>query len=437
MRQRREQMSQFARIAWIIVAGFIALELIAHLVLMHDQTLAGARAYAVSVVDRALALDKLLVHASGEEQKRLIAAASGRDFQAAIRTAPPAMPAATWRHSDEIATDIAAHLQQVEAPGVRVAFSAEPALTVVVPRASGDYLVVRAGGLGLAAQTRPAFVGILTTVLVVGLVLWGTRRSTRHLPRFAEAAEALGRNVAAPALRETGPREVRRAAAAFNEMARRIRAYLDERTQMVAAVSHDMRTQLTRLSLRMEYVVDPTQRERAREDVAQMTRLLDSVLAFAREDRAEEPSVKIDLATLLATLADDERALGHRADYRGPVHSVVQGRPTALRRAFTNLIDNAVRYGGEAEVALSVEGTRVVVEIADRGPGIPAADRDRVLQPFQRMEQSRNRSTGGTGLGLAIAHTVVLRHGGSLLFVERSGGGLVVRVELDSRVGIR
>ena len=229
----------------------------------------------------------------------------------------------------------------------------------------------------------------------------------RHLPRFAEAAEALGRNAAAPPLAETGPREVRRAAAAFNEMARRVRAYLDERTHMLAAVSHDLRTQLTRLAMRLEYVSDANQQARAREDVAQMTRLLDSVLAFSREDRAEEPAISIDIGTLLDTLADDERGLGHRAEYHGPIHCVIDGRPTALRRAFTNLIDNAVRYGGEADITLSSDDDRVVVEIADRGPGIPAADRARVLQPFQRLEPSRNRTTGGTGLGLAIAHTVV------------------------------
>jgi signal transduction histidine kinase len=215
-------------------------------------------------------------------------------------------------------------------------------------------------------------------------------------------------------------------------MARRIRTYLDERTHMLAAVSHDIRTQLTRLAMRLEYVTDPAQRARAREDVEQMTRLLDSVLAFSREDRADEASVSVDLATLLDTLADDARGLGHRAEYNGPIRCAIDARPTALRRAFTNLIDNAVRYGGEAGITLTPgrDGARVVVEIADRGPGIPLADRERVLRPFQRLDPSRNRTTGGTGLGLAIAHTVVTRHGGSLVFIERPGGGLVVRVEL-------
>ncbi len=425
-------MSQFARIAWIIVAGFLAMELIAFVVRAHDETVAAARAYAVSVVDRAVALDKLLRNAPPEEQQRLMAAASGPDFDAAVHSIAPLLPETTWRHADEIDADVAAHVDQIGATGVRVGLSSEPAVTVIVPRRTNDYLVVHASGAGFASRARPAFVGTLATLIIAALVLWATRRSIRHLPRFAEAAEALGRNVAAPALDETGPREVRRAAVAFNEMARRIRGYLDERTQMLAAVSHDIRTQLTRLAMRLEYVTDPNQQARARDDVAQMARLLDSVLAFAREDRADEPAVPLDLATLLDTLAQDERELGHRADYRGPIHCVVTGRPTALRRAFTNLIDNAVRYGGEAEIGLSSNGPNVIIDIADRGPGIPAADRDRVLQPFQRVEQSRNRTTGGTGLGLAIAHAVVMRHGGSLRFIDRPDPGLVVRVELPT-----
>ena len=423
-------MSQFARIAWIIIAGFIAMELIAYGVRVHDESVSATGAYAASVVDRAVALDRLLGDASPEEQERLLAAASASDFHASLSSAEPKVPQTDWRHAGEISAELDAHLRKIGAPDVRIGLSDQRTVTVVVPRSTHDYLIVRAGGTALATHARP-FVGTVTTLIIVGLVLWATRRSVRHLPRFAEAAEALGRNAAAPPLAETGPREVRRAAAAFNEMARRVRAYLDERTHMLAAVSHDLRTQLTRLAMRLEYVSDANQQARAREDVAQMTRLLDSVLAFSREDRADEPAISLDIGTLLDTLADDERGLGHRAEYHGPIHCVMDGRPTALRRAFTNLIDNAVRYGGEADITLSSDDGRVVVEIADRGPGIPAADRARALQPFQRLEPSRNRTTGGTGLGLAIAHTVVTRHGGALTFSERAGGGLVVRVELN------
>jgi signal transduction histidine kinase len=423
--------SQFARIAWIIIAGFLAMELIAYGIRVHDESVSATGAYAASVVDRAVALDRLLGNAPPEEQQRLLAAASASDFQASLSSTEPELPPTTWRHADEITAELDAHMRKIGAADARVGLSEQRTVTVVVPRSTHDYLVVRAGGTAFATHARPAFVGTLTTLLVVGLVLWATRRTVRHLPRFAEAAEALGRNVAAPPLAETGPREVRRAAAAFNEMARRVRAYLDERTHMLAAVSHDLRTQLTRLAMRLEYVSDTNQQARAREDVAQMTRLLDSVLAFSREDRAEEPVISLDVGTLLDTLADDERGLGHRAEYHGPIHCVIDGRPTALRRAFTNLIDNAVRYGEEADITLSSDAERVVVEIADRGPGIPAADRARVLQPFQRLEPSRNRTTGGTGLGLAIAHTVITRHGGSLTFGERAGGGLVIRVELN------
>ncbi len=426
-------MSQFARIAWIIVAGFVAMELIAHAVRVHDETVSATAAYATAVTDRALALERLLRNAPPEEQQRLLSAAAAPGFRASLQSTEPGLPPDTWRHADEIHAELAAHLKDAGAHDTRVGLSEERTVTVVVPRHADGYLVVRADSTDVGPRARPALVGTLTTLLVAALVLWATRRSIRHLPRFAEAAEALGRNAAAPELAEVGPHEVRRAAAAFNEMARRVRGYLDERTQILAAVSHDIRTQLTRLAMRIEYVTDPDQRARAREDVAQMTRLLDSVLAFSREDRAEEMPIALDIATLLDTLTDDERALGHRAQYIGPIHCVIDGRPTALRRAFTNLIDNAVRYGGQADVALALSSDerRVVIEIADRGPGIASHDRERVLQPFQRVDPSRNRTTGGTGLGLAIAHTVVTRHGGSLTFADRPGGGLIVRVELD------
>ena len=434
-------MSQFARVAWVIVAGFVVLELIVHLVFVHDQMLAGTRAYALSVIDRTLALHALLDgEADVADRRRLIAASSGVDFGAELRETAPQSSRRDWPHRKEIAADIAQHLAAIGAPevGVDISFGrgerrfAEPVMHVTVPQSEGGYLVVTAAGFGFAARSRPAVGGVIATLLVVGAVLWAARRSTRHLSQFAAAAEALGRNVSAPALVEAGPREVRRAATAFNDMARRVRAHLEERTQLLAAVSHDARTLLTKLDLRLEHIADTAHRGRARDDVAQMTALFDSVLAFAREDEADEAYVRIDLASLLVTLVDDEVTLGRTAAYRGPDRFVMEGRPFALRRAFTNLIDNALRYGGSADVELSTVSGRVRVDVADRGPGIPLEHRQRVLQPFERLEQSRNRATGGTGLGLTIAYTVITRHGGVLELLDRPGGGLIVRVELPA-----
>jgi signal transduction histidine kinase len=254
----------------------------------------------------------------------------------------------------------------------------------------------------------------------------------RHVPRFAAAAEALGRNVASSPLPERGPREVRKAAAAFNDMAERIRMHMAERAQMLAAVSHDVRTALTKLALRLERTEDPEQLERARDDIAQMTALLDDVVVLVREERAEEPRQRLDVATLVQALVDDEASLGRTASYAGDDHAVIDGRPRALRRALTNLIDNALRYAGSVEASVSSSHDRVVIEISDRGPGIPAAERTRVVKPFERLERSRSHDTGGSGLGLAIVQTVIAHHGGKLEFLDRAGGGLSARVCLPS-----
>ncbi len=426
-------MSQFARIAAAILAGFIALALIVYLVFLHDQMLIGARAFVGSVVDRTLAIQTLLDDSPPADRPRIITASSGRGFAVDIVSEPPLAQPARWPHAQELAAQIRSTLSDDAGQRMRVEFLDAPrrgwTMRIVAPLLSGEFLVVDSDAAGLNTA-RPATWGVLMTLLVLALVLWGAKRSTRHLPRFAAAAEALGNDVnGAQLLNVTGPREVRRAAGAFNEMAQRVRRSLDERTEMLAAVSHDLRTLLTKLALRLELIDAAEDRERARDDVREMTALIDSVLTFAREDKADEPPVKLDLATLLITLTDDEHSLGRDVDYTGPDHHVIEGRSTALRRAFANLIDNAVRYGRSAAVTLTTDaGT--VIEIADHGPGIPEADRERALQPFQRLEPSRNRDTGGTGLGLAIALAVVKRHGGELTLLDAPGGGLIVRVVL-------
>jgi signal transduction histidine kinase len=215
-------------------------------------------------------------------------------------------------------------------------------------------------------------------------------------------------------------------------MQRRIRDQLEERTLMLAAVSHDLRTFLTRFGLRADYIADPDQRSRANADIAEMTTLLDDLLAFARESRRDEAVQRIDVATLLESLVADAEDLGHVATYSGPAHLPMQGRAVALKRALSNLIDNALRYGGRADVELRASGDRIAIVVGDRGPGIPERERERMLRPFERLEGSRSRGTGGSGLGLAIAHAVVTGHGGSLTLGDRPGGGLEVRLDLPA-----
>ncbi len=256
------------------------------------------------------------------------------------------------------------------------------------------------------------------------------RRLTRPLSRFTAAADRLGRDLDAPPVAESGAPEMRRAARAFNRMQARLQRFVADRTLMIAAISHDLRTMLTRLRLRAEYIADPEQRDKARADLDEMTAMLNATLSFARDDAADEPTDRVNLASLLSSLCDDLADTGRACAYAGPDSAVLTCRPGALKRAFGNLLDNAVKYGGRADVRLRDRPDRVEVTVADRGPGIPEDRREEVFRPFFRLEASRSRETGGSGLGLAVVRNVVHRHGGEITLGDRPGGGLVVTVAL-------
>lgn len=290
-------------------------------------------------------------------------------------------------------------------------------LNVVAPLESGDSL------------WRARFVVPLVAALVAVTLaaLWAVRRATRPFASFAAAAERLGVDVAAPPMPEAGPREVRRAAHAFNEMQARIRRFVQDRTQMLAAISHDLRTPITRLKLRAEFVEDEAERARMLADLDEMERMIAATLAFARDDASHEERRPVDVAALVQGLAED---LG--AGYDGPESLVAQARPMALKRAVANLLDNAVKYGGAARARVEARGSELAVVVEDDGPGIPEADFERVFAPFVRLEASRNRDTGGTGLGLAVARAAARAHGGDIRLGNRPEGGLRVTLSLPN-----
>ncbi|HEX7038017.1 MAG TPA: ATP-binding protein [Pseudomonadales bacterium] len=279
----------------------------------------------------------------------------------------------------------------------------------------------------------------MPVVLTVGagltlLSVWVARRVSAPLEHFADAAERLGRDVRAPPLEERGPRELRRAAAVLNRTQQRIRRLLDDRTQMLAAIAHDLRTPIMRLYLRAEMLPEPEQQARMQRDLAEMEEMIDAALTLAREETVVEPRETVDLGALLEDLVRERADAGAPVSLHAGEPVLVQGRPGALRRAFANLIDNAVRYGGDAELRWTAHGDRVEVTIDDRGPGIPEAELERVFAPFYRLEPSRSRESGGTGLGLTLARTVVRGHGGDVVLENRPCGGLrqIVRLPLGA-----
>jgi signal transduction histidine kinase len=290
-------------------------------------------------------------------------------------------------------------------------------------------------GMGMGAWSPGTIAS--TLVMVVAIIVfswWASGWITEPLSNFARASEQLGMDVNAPPLDEDGADEVRAAAHAFNQMQMRIRTFIEDRLRMLAAISHDLRGPITRLRLRIEQIdIDPTAQEKMLGDLDEMAQMVDSSLAFARDEATDEARQPVDLAALLNTLCDDAIDAGRKAEFEWEGRLVYHGRPLAMKRLFANLIDNALRYGGDVTVSASNDQQSLRVFIDDCGPGIPGSESENVFRPFFRLEKSRNKRTGGIGLGLATARSIARAHGGDVVLENRPEGGLRATVTLPRR----
>jgi len=269
---------------------------------------------------------------------------------------------------------------------------------------------------------------LLAAVIVVSLI--AVRWATRPLKTLADAADELGRNINRPPLAESGPAEVVRAAHAFNTMQSRLAGYLRERTQVLAAMSHDLKTPITRLRLRAELLDDVQLREKFERDLREMEAMVSSALDFLRGMDNGESVQPVDVNALLESLQADLRETGGTVDIDGRAAVPYQGRTQALKRCLANLLENAIKYGKTARVVVDDNRERLQISILDQGPGLPPDQIEKVFEPFYRVEASRNRDTGGTGLGLAIAKNVAELHGGSITLHNRGEGGLAAVLTL-------
>ena len=267
-------------------------------------------------------------------------------------------------------------------------------------------------------------------IAIIALSVLGIRRLTAPLGTLAQAAERLGRDVNAPPLAERGASDVRKALRAFNNMQERIQRFIEDRTRMIAAISHDLRTPITRLRLRAEFIDDAEQQARMLADLDDMETMIQSTLSFAREEANPEPRRDVDLVALLRSVCEDSPDVELTIEPADTETLLLRGQPVALRRGFCNLIDNAVKYGERARVGLSIGADSIAVAVEDDGPGLPEEELERVFRPFYRVEQSRSRDTGGVGLGLTVARTVFRAHGGDVGLANRPPGGLRATVTL-------
>ncbi|USQ95366.1 ATP-binding protein [Caulobacter sp. RL271] len=265
------------------------------------------------------------------------------------------------------------------------------------------------------------------------MLLVAVRQTARPVASLAQAVTRFGDDLDAAPLPPGGPREIRDLSAAFNTMRERIRGLMDERTRMLAAIAHDLRTYLTRLTLRAEFIADPEQRAKAGADLTEMAQLLEDTLLFARQeagrgDRARPVAIQRELETLVALRAEMGQAVTLAPG--STVNALVS--PVALRRMLNNLVDNAVIYGGVVSLEVEAVGEEVRIAVLDRGPGLPDDVLARITAPFERGETSRSRRTGGAGLGLSIVQALAQAHGGRLVLANREAGGLAAIVVLPA-----
>jgi signal transduction histidine kinase len=283
---------------------------------------------------------------------------------------------------------------------------------------------------GLDELPRNLIIVALMIVSSLALALFATRYLARPLERFAEGARRFGKDFNAPPIPVVGPYDLRQAILAFNATQAQLKHFLDDRTQMLAAISHDLRAPLTRMRLRAEFIEEGELQAKLFKDVDEMQAMVDAALQFFRDDARLEPATAFDLGELLSTVVDDFKDAGVDIDLSGPRRWVYVGRPIGIKRVMVNLIENAVKYGTEPTVQLAITDEQIIIRVLDRGPGIPEHLQACVFEPFYRIEGSRNKDTGGVGLGLPAARAIVLEQGGSVTLSNRQGGGLEVTVTL-------
>jgi signal transduction histidine kinase len=274
---------------------------------------------------------------------------------------------------------------------------------------------------------------MFAVVSVTLLSLWAARALTAPLSSFAKAAEDFSFDGTAAPLPERGPAEIRSVAKALNRMRQRITALIDDRTKMLAAISHDLRTPITRMRLRSEFIEDEGHRSRMMHDLDQMRSMLESVLSYLRNDRKLETKTLVDNESSLHLITDQFTDMGHTVNYVGPEHAMATVRPDDLHRSVTNLVENAIKYGTETIVRLIASPDVMTIEVEDDGPGICDARKEVMLEPFVRGDDARNMDeASGFGLGLSIARSIVLAHGGELSLNDRKPHGLIVRIRLPA-----
>ncbi len=456
--------SLFWRLILVLVLGLILAQIIGSVILLRDRADLLQYNLGRHLIDRVTTVVRLINESRPEDRARIIQAFDSPEFQVSMSDQPRP------RAENAITTTRLAEILHRKLP------ENENVLVSVIPLYDGDdnsrftrhdHTIYRNQHTddGHTKSWRARFVGFQAQVqlqsgewlifyrplppdiqsrhtklmaylaiLVISIMLLSfiaVRYVTRPLGLLANAADDLGRDIQSPPLDEKGSIEVRRAARAFNTMQRRLRRYIEDRGEILAAVSHDLKTPITRLRLRTEMLADEKVQEKFNHDLDDMEQMVNATLDFMRGTESSEKPVPVDIMAMLEALRDDMVDLGSKVELDLAELGPYQGRPLLLKRCLTNLIENAVRYGGEANIRVEQGKGQLQIIIADKGPGIPEEELERIFKPFVRGEASRNRDTGGNGLGLSIARNIARAHGGELILRSGKGGiGLEAVVSL-------
>jgi signal transduction histidine kinase len=458
--------SLFGQTLLVLLVGLIISHAVGSWIYTTDREQAVRTVGGFAAAQRIANLARLVRDAPAEWQPRIVAALNDQTFRVALVTHPPTVSAAN--DGPPVAEAIKAYLVEqlslgsLQQPRVSVSLPGRPPfgwhpmigrgpmmhglgpfgalggfgdLQVAVPLPDGRWLSFMTG----LPENGPSFsrqfllsMGLMA-IIILAVAVWVVRRVTAPLASLSAAAERLGSDLNAPPIPESGTIETRKASHAFNVMQARLRALIENRTRILAAISHDLRTPLTLLRLRAESVENAPEREKMLATIAEMESMLAATLQFARDEAKGEPRRRTDVTALLASVVDDMADAGLPVSMDSAEPLITECQPAALKRALANLLDNAVKYGKKARATIRSMPEAVEITINDEGPGIPDDELTRVFEPFYRVEASRNRGTGGIGLGLAIALSVVQAHGGQITLSNRPEGGLRACVTLPRR----
>ncbi len=458
--------SLFGRLVLVLLSGLVLAQLLTAFILLRDRGQVLYEAVRQNLILRTAGIVRLLDTLTPAERQRLLPLLSGPELQIAL--SPQALPSEDAETDSRLAADVVRLQLQSRIPErreirVSVEGSVMPSTMQGMhrrmmggPPMSGPWAYAR----GVHAMARyfriqieladgswvrferglpeemfdwPVTLLIALSVLLLSVILlslFGVHSIVRPLRELRQAAEGLGKDIHQPPLELTGPSEVRETARAFNTMQQRLKNYIEDRAGILAAVSHDLKTPLTRIRLRTELMDDDELREKTQKDLDDMETMVTATLDFMRGTETGEASQRIDLMALLESVQQDAQEAGKPVSIEGRIVSPYTGKPLALKRCLVNLVENAVRYGESCEITVEERERDVVIAICDRGPGIHETMLEKVFNPFVRVESSRAQHTGGSGLGLGIARNIARAHGGDLTLSNRPEGGLCARLLL-------